>query len=268
MRKVIGTAGIMAAGIGLVFSMAAAAAPDEQTPETGAYLSFGFGGGQPGARALHYGLRLDHDRYFVPEGQTVPPLMQLDFSRRGLSAMQVNGLNVLRPAYRVNQAEEGAEEVVAEEEGFFESIGNWFSDLFGEDEEEGEIAGESPGEAAPEEAEAEVAEEGGGTFLGYGVVDWGLLAVGVAGIGFITSEVADGDDDPNPKLDSDGDGIPDDEEPPSGTPCTITTPVPLPPGCTPFAGRQAGVAHSNTDPEYQEWLDSGTGQMGDLQYRD
>ena len=33
----------------------------------------------------------------------------------------------------------------------------------------------------------------------YGIVDWGLLLVGAAGIGFVISEIADGEDDPDPQ---------------------------------------------------------------------
>jgi hypothetical protein len=255
MRKVI-SAGIMAAGLGLVFGAAAVAATDEQTPEAKAYFSFGFGGEKPGVRALHYGLRLDHDRYFVPAEQPLPALMQLDFSRRGLSAMQVNGVNVLRPAYRANQDEEGAgeeEEVIEEEEGFFESIGNWFSGLFGDDEEEAEVA-------ESDTADEAVADEGDGTFLSYDAVDWGLLAMGVAGIAFIGSEVADGDDDPDPK--AGGGGTP--PLPPCGPG------APAPPNCDLpgplFTARTSATFSESND--HQQWLDSGTGQMGDLQARD
>lgn len=262
----------VAAALGLFLSMAAVAAPDEQTPESRAYLSFSFGGNQPGIRALRYGLRLDHDRFFTTGDQPLPALMQLDFSRRGLSAIQVNGLNVLRPAYRRSQNEDSAEaapteeteeaeaeEAVAEEEGFFESIGSWFGGLFGDDEEEAaEVA--QAGEAGDEEAAADDEPVEDGPFMTYEAVDWGLLAVGLAGIGFIATEVAEGDDDGDPP-------------PPPVTPvdCIISPgdldPNGNPDGCTAFAGRQDGVAGRSVDPEYQEWLNSGTGQMGDLQAR-
>lgn len=272
MRKMI-----LAAGLGLLFSMAALAAPDEQTPEARAYFSFSFGGDKPGVRALHYGLRLDHDRFFVPSDQSLPALMQLDFSRRGLSAIQVNGLNVLRPAYRMSQNEDQSkeatdEEIAEEETGFFEGIfsgiAGFFGGLFGDDEEaETEVADADA--ASGEAAAADDSDDGlaaeDGPFLTYDAVDWGLLAVGLAGIGFIATEVVDGNDDPNPTA----------APPAGGTPCTIN-PTPLnpggtPSGCTPtaFTGRLGvGPADAGHDSERDAWLNSGTGQMGDLQARD
>ena len=255
----------VAAGLGLFLSMAAVAAPDEQTPESRAYLSFSFGGDKPGLRALRYGLRLDHDRFFTTGDQPLPALMQLDFSRRGLSAIEVNGLNVLRPAYRRSQNEdeaeaapaEEAEETVAEEEGFFESIGSWFGGLFGDDEDQATdvAADEAPADEAVAEEEEEV---GDGPFMTYEAVDWGLLAVGIASIGFVATEVFEGDDDSDPKA----------AAPPTGGCPTGQRPNPLfpvGPACIPlFAGSLSSTSYSVQDPEYQKWLDSGTGQMGDL----
>lgn len=260
MRKVIGTAGIVAAGLGLLISMAAAAAPDQQTPDAKAYLSFSFGGAKAVPRALHYGLRLDHDRSFLAPEQSLPPLMQMDFSRRGLGAISVNGLNVLRPAFRANQNEDAADDEIEEDEGFFESIGNWFGGLFGDDEDEAEetAADDSVGEPAAEgeAAETEPSE-------GYDAIDWGLLAIGAVGIGFVAAEVIDGEDDPDPAAGGGDEGGP--------PPCGIGPP-PGPLGCQPpvgppleipsFTGRSSKVFADSRD--YQQWLDSGTGQMGDL----
>lgn len=274
MRKGIGTAAIIAAGIGLVLNVAAVAAPDEYAPESRAYLSFDFGGAQKNAAGtLRYGLRLDHDRFFVPAERPLPALMQLDFSRHGLRAMQVNGLNVLRPAYRARQNEEPDEEAPAdaadeevaeaeEDEGFFETIGNWFGGLFGEDEEEAaEVAEADTGGDAGGDAAAD--DDGDGAFLHYDAVDWGLLAVGLAGVGYIAAEVADGEDDANPTAAP--------APPPGGCP-PGQRPNPIPggtPACLPaWMGSSGALAGETRDPDHQTWLDSGTGQMGDLQARD
>lgn len=252
MRRVI-----LTAGLGLLISITAVAAPDRQTPEGTAYFSFGFGGDKPGVRAVHYGFRLDHDRYFVPTDQHLPALMQLDFSRRGLSAIEVNGLNVLRPAYRMRQSEEVSEGAAVEEEGgFFDGIADFFTGLFGDDEEESEVVDNDGDEAVAADDGYPAAE---GAFISYNLVDWGLLAVGLAGIGFAATEVVEAGDDADPQAAP--------PPPPPSTPCPVP-PLPAPPGCTPFAGGQPGVTHINVDPEYQEWLDSGTGQMGDLLARD
>ncbi len=265
----IGTAGITAAGLGLIVSMAAVAAPDQQTPEATAYFSYSFGGVKTAPNKLHYGLRLDHDRFFVPAEQPLPPLMQLDFTRRGLGAISVNGLDVLRPAFRLKQNEEIEDAEIAEEEGFFDSVGNWFGGLFGDDEDEGEeLADDSASEASAETevADAEQSE-------GYDIIDWGLVAIGLTGIGFVVAEVLDGEDDPGQRpmgITAEGEacllGLGDVECLPV---CGPTPPFPAG-SCLPAqlqlvqTGGGRLYTKSQEAPEHLEWLDSGTGQMGDL----
>lgn len=279
MRTIIRTASMVAAG--LVFALGAAGASDrdENAPESRAYFGFSFGGEKAVPRDLHYGLRVDQDPRSV-DGPT-PALMQFDFTRRGMNDVRVNGLSVLKSEYKMRQAEEapaeeGATEEapaeegseVAEEEGFFEGmwsgVTGFFGGLFGGDEEEETTETAEAAEETAEEAPEDIAE---GTFMGYNAVDWGLLAVGAVGVGFIASEVSNGDEDPD--LNSSGS---------SGTTTGGGTLGGLLGGGTTTGGTLGGVLGGLTgglvtresgigerrDPEYQKWLDGGTGQMGDL----
>lgn len=288
MRRMIRTTGIAVAGFVLGLGVASAADRAELAPESRAYLGFSFGGAKAAPRALHYGLRIDQDARFI-EGE-VAPLVKFDFTRRGLTDAQVNGLSVIKPSYRLRQSEEQAAEEaggeapaaeeapaegVAEEGGFFSNmwggVTGFFGGLFGGDDEE--VAEETPAEAAAEEtadASEAPAEEAAadGAFMNYDVIDWGLLAVGVAGIGLAVSEVA-GSDESKDLVDTDGDGIAD---PPGGggeegcPPGTTPNPLPVGDPCVPiapFAGSHS-INFEDIDPEYQAWLDGGTGQMGDL----
>ena len=265
MRKMIA-----AATFGLVLSVAGATGPDEMTPEGRAYLGFSFGGEQVTPRNFHYGLRLDHDRRYLDGQSQVPSVMQFDFTPRGFNDARVNGLSIIKPQYRLRQAEEAAAEEVAEEgffEGMFNSVGNFFGGLFGSDEEEeGEETAEETSDAVP--GEEQVAE---GTFIGYNAIDWATLAVGAVGLGFVASEVTQGKEDSDPRA---GEGEAD------GGGCSIENPEACEPqGGDPIGGllAEAGgvvplfpsrVRLGDIDPatrERLEWLDGGTGQMGDLQ---
>lgn len=262
MRKTIQAALVAAAGSGLVFGVASAAERDTVSPEAKAYLHFSFGGDRSAAasalRGFHYGLRLDHDsRFAAPE---TAPLMQLDFTATGLDQARLNGLSVLKRQYRLRQAEEAAEEEAAEEEvveeeGFFESmfsgVASFFGGLFGDDEEEAAAESAQAEEALSEEelAEQQMAEEAAPTTLtDYTAVDWGVLAVGAVSLGFIASEISNGDDDPDPPA---GSGTP--------PPCT---PQPI---CGLTLRDHWGYGGDlERDLERERWLNSGTGQMGDL----
>jgi hypothetical protein len=243
-------------------------------------------------------------RSIESRGFGTPALLQFDFTHRGLNAAQVNGLSILKKSYQLKQNEgqptetppaEGqpaeaapAESAPAEspppeaasggeaaaaaepaaEEGFFagmwHGVKNFFGGMFGSDEEtetaakEGKEAGESaPAAEGPTPEEGELAE---GTFMGYNAIDWATLAVGAVGIGFVASEVSNGSQDPDPRA-SGGTG---------GTGGGLT-PAPCTTGITPVpcVGLRSGKAFSAfdveaQDPEYQKWLDGGTGQMGDL----
>jgi hypothetical protein len=311
MRRLIRTTGIAAASFILTLGVAGATDRSEQHPESRAYIGFAFGGEKVLPRNFHYGLRMDHDSRFLVEGEALAPLMQFDFTRRGLADARLNGLSVLKKSYRLAQAEEpapaeeppaeqppaeeppaeappaeeppaeaaeappaeggaeGAAAAGAEEPGFFSRMWN---NLFGDDEEEVAETAEAPAEAAPaEEAPAEGAEAAPagevaeGAFMNFGIVDWGLLALGLAGVGLAAGEVQNGDETADPQS-----GPPTPGGTTGGTTggggCTtsfltttcITTPTYAPNRwTTPYDVERH-------DPEYQKWLDGGTGQMGDL----
>lgn len=294
MRKLIA-----AATFGLVLGVAGASNPADQSPEARAYIGFNFGGAQVVPRNFHYGLRIDHGSRHV-QGPA-PALVQLDFTRAGFNLAQVNGMNVARQQYRLRQAEEpAAEEVPAEdapaeapaeatpeetpeeapaeeaaaeegaegagEQGFLGKIGAWFGGLFGGGDEEEAAAEETAEstEAAAEGATEETADAGetaDGPFANYGLVDWGLLALGAVGLGYAVSEVSNSEESDDPA------------QPTTGAAPTGTTPVGATPvGATPVGATPIGIvsgvfetrAMDSAFRERLEWLDGGTGHMGDL----
>lgn len=284
----------------MALGIASATDRHEESPEGRAYLGFAFGGERAMPRTFHYGLRLDHDARFV-EGP-VAPLMQFDFTRRGLYDARLNGLSVLKAEYRLRQAEEtppeeseptetqgeapaeappeaAAEaapaeaapaetaEVPAEEGGFFSGIGHFFSNLFGGDEDVAEAA---PAEAAPADTETAEAEEAPaeateGGFMSYSAIDWGLLALGAVGVGMAVSETIGGEESPDTAATSTT-GSSTTGGSTTGIP---TTGVPTTGGVVPL-GLASGltVTYSELSEESRErleWLDGGTGHMGDLE---
>jgi hypothetical protein len=254
---------IAAATFALVLGVAGATDPTEPATEGKAYVGFSFGGQKVAPRDFHYGLRVDPDSRFA-EGLHQAPLMQIDFTRRGLNDARVNGLSVLKQQYRLRQAEEeaaaeGGEAAAAEEPGFFSrtwsGVKNFFGGLFGGGDEE-EAAEEQPAETAEAGAEAAPEEIAEGMFMGFNAVDWVLLAVGAAGVGAVASEVSGGDEDPDPTGGGGGGGGG------GGTQCV---PGPIPNLCAPLRSETRGTGNDErVDPAYAEWLDGGTGQMGDL----
>lgn len=300
MRRMIRTTGIAAAGFIAALGVASATDRDEQAPESRAYVGFSFGGVKAAPRDFHYGLRIDHDARFV-DGEAAP-MMQFDFTRRGFNDARVNGLSVLSQRYRLRQSEEqaaeeagteqapaesapaepapaeggeqaaggGEEAAAAEEGGFFSNmwggVTGFFGGLFGGDEEAATTT-EAPAEAPAEAAEAPAEEAAEGAFANYDIVDWTLLAAGVAGVGLAVSEVSGANETPDRPGFGGGTGGGGTSGTTTGGGCSTTvgptgvclTTMTYAPNkwITPF-----DTAHH--DPEYQKWLDGGTGQMGDL----
>ena len=298
MRKII-----TAATFGLVLGVAGASNPADQSPEARAYLGFSFGGAQNVARNFHYGLRIDHDSRYV-DGQA-PALLQFDFTRAGLAAARLNGMNVVSQKYLMRQAEEPAAEEVpveeapaesapaeeapaeapaeeasaeegaegaegAEPQGFFSKTWAGIKGFFGgSDEAEGAAEETADAGATEEPAEAAAADAGAtadGPFANYGLVDWGLLALGAVGIGYAVGEVSNAEE-----TDTSGGGDPGTDPDPGILPGGGTDPGILP---SILADGYRSGAHDflpsvdNMNPEHQEWLDGGTGHMGDLGVRD
>lgn len=100
MNKVIKVAG------GGLLAMAAAlpAASRDADPQIGSYLVWNFGASRnPAANSFHYGLRLDQDSH-VAIYNLAPPTLLLNFNRDGLQAY-LNGSSLNQMALRLQQAE-------------------------------------------------------------------------------------------------------------------------------------------------------------------
>lgn len=121
-------------------------------------------------------------------------------------------------------------------------------------------------------AQAEGGEGGGsegGTFSNFTFVDWTLLAVGVTAVGYGISEVVNQKDTPDRAAGGTTTG---------GTTTGGTTTGGTTTGTTTGTGLLGGVLGGYTSEadvlgdtrntaEYREWLDGGTGQMGELSPR-
>ncbi|TAJ52236.1 MAG: hypothetical protein EPN60_07230 [Nevskiaceae bacterium] len=102
----------------------------------------------------------------------------------------------------------------------------------------------------------------GGMFSNYSALDWTLLAVGAVGIGFAVSQVADSEDTPDPAPGSSS----------GGSSAGGSSGGSSSSGGSGSSG--GGLLGGYADPhaagddrrsaEYADWLDGGTGQMGDL----
>ncbi|MDP3857911.1 MAG: hypothetical protein Q8Q73_09140 [Stagnimonas sp.] len=113
----------------------------------------------------------------------------------------------------------------------------------------------------------------GGMFSSFGAVDWTLLAVGAVGIGLAIQQVASGDNTPDSATtgSSTGGGTTGTTTgggttgtPTGGTTTGTTTGTPLGGVLGGFMGRMGGSDDVRAAAEYQEWLDGGSGQMGDI----
>lgn len=118
----------------------------------------------------------------------------------------------------------------------------------------------------------------------YTAVDYGLLAIGALGVGYGISEVVNQKDTPDGSASpSPGPGATPTPSPGGGLPLPLPLPIPIPSGGLPIpipsgglplpiplpAGAQlpfmgASAQEREVTPEYQQWLDAGTGGMGDL----
>lgn len=281
----------------------AMAAQHDESAAGRVYLGFNFGGAQVAPRGLHFGLRLDYDTPYQNRLEA-PAVMQFDFTRAGLASAKVNGLSVLKKGYLLKQnadeevpAEESAapaEEAPAEsaaapesapaeaapteaaaaapaeEPGFLSRSWSNVKGFFGfggDDAAATETAAADAPADTPAENPADVAE---GTFMGYNAVDWTMLAVGAVGLGFVAAEVKNGDEDGEQQATapSSGDGG-------SGLPIDLPLPdVGLGGVLGGVLGGLGGTATLTQNAEARAlstdlndrltWLDSGSGQMGDL----
>ena len=208
--------------------LAGAWGPNNDAPEAHAYASFGFGESRQQMGQFFYGMRLDQGYASRIAGR--PAVVQMQFNRYGFNEARVNGVPF---AYTVRLAQtEGGEE------------------------------GSSSG-----------------TFSNFTFVDWTLLAVGVGAIGYGISEVVNQKDSPDPVAGTTtGATLGGTTGTTTGTPLGgllggTTTGTTTGTGGL-LAGLLGGYASeaqilgdTRSTAEYREWLDGGTGQMGDLSPR-
>ncbi|HVT34389.1 MAG TPA: hypothetical protein VHE37_02310 [Nevskiaceae bacterium] len=214
--------------------LAAAAGPADSRPETRAYFSYGFGAHQLPSN-FHYGLRLDQDSRYAAPG--TPAVMQVDMSGDGTLNARLNGVNLLSRNFSANQ-EEGATAAAA---------------------------------------------------TSYSVADWGLIVLGAAGVGYAGYEVSKSHKDDSSSSSTTGTSTGGGSTTGNSTTGGSTTGGLLGGGVLgggsttggsttggsttggSTTGGVLGLAEYGAQSEasyhtrdYQEWLDGGTGQMGDL----
>ncbi len=211
--------------------LAGAWSPNNDAPEAHAYASFGFGESRQQLGQFFYGMRLDQGYASRIAGR--PAVAQMQFNRYGFSEASVNGVPFARTVR------------LAQTEG---------------------------GEGGSSEA---------GAFSNFTFVDWTLLAVGVAAVGYGISEVVNQKDSPDPAPGGTTTGGTTTGGTTTGTPLGgllggtttggTTTGTPLGGLLGGLLGGYASEAQilgdTRSTAEYQEWLDGGTGQMGDLSPR-
>ena len=236
MRNFLMAAAVVA-GVGVCTG---AFASDYNNPfgtKTTAYLNFGFGGSSKNngmLNNLHYGLRMDRANPYqmqVSSQPARPAFVQADFNLRdGFSGAMVNGVR-------------------------------FASHVKSFDEDGGESS--------------------------YSMMDWGLLAIGAAGLGFGIAEVLKTKDSPDPKTTTQTvtgpNGVTQVITTVNGVVTSVTnavagaTGIPVPANvvtgitcatlkiaCYNQNYSAATDALAQRDIEREMWLDSGTGQMGDL----
>ena len=207
-------------------STAMAAGIDSSFGEARLYWRTTFGERAHQPLGMQYGATLDYDRRYLESDLPQIVAAHVSFDQKGFAGAAINGVPFAR---RVTlQQDEGASE-----------------------------AGSS-----------------------YTVIDYSLLAIGAAAIGFAIYEVADGKNTQDAATPGTPPGNPPAQPPsgpsipglpglpglpgaPGGTPS-----LPSLPGLPGLSGGTAGAfssfAERTVTPEYQEWLDAGTGGMGDL----
>lgn len=242
MRKILMAAAVVM-GVG---ACTGAFASDYNNPfgtKTTAYLNFGFGGSSKNTgllNNLHYGLRMDRNNPYqmqVSNQPARPAFIQADFNLRdGFSGAMLNGVR-------------------------------FASHVKSFDEDSGEETS-------------------------YSMMDWGLLAVGAVGLGFGIAEVLKTKDDPDPKTTTttvqtangpitvivntvtgtvqqvlNSAGVPVDVQGLGQTTLNTICGIAKIPGVCLTNDRssyQNALFMQERDVQREIWLDSGTGQMGDL----
>ena len=210
---------------------AMAAGVDASFGEARLYWRTSFGEQQAAPATAQFGMSLDYDRRYLTPGQLPPqPAAQVNFDRQGLTSASLNGIPFARRAVALQQTE----------------------------------------------------GEGAAAGVTYTAIDYGLLALGAVGIGYTISEVVNQKDTSDAATPATPPGTPPAQPPagpslpmPAGTPALPmpagTPALPMPAGTpalpvpgAPLAGSYHLLQEREVTPEYQRWLDEGTGGMGDL----
>lgn len=251
MRKIL--MAVLVGGLGGAATVASAVGPWDSAPQASAYLTLNFGGVKAMPRNLHYGLRLDHDRRQT--AGLLAPILHLDLNGSGVMMARLNGVNL------------GKRSLIARQDEAAPAT----------DPSTTPVDGAAPAEAAPvdtgtpsaETTPEAVAAEASAEGTTYSAADWGLIALGAVGVAYAGYEVSKSDDDASASSSGGGDGDGDGgggggDVPPLCAPGTI--PPPIGGECLPLPvlTRRGGESNDKLSREYQEWLDGGSGQMGDL----
>lgn len=104
----------------------------------------------------------------------------------------------------------------------------------------------------------------GGMFSNFSGIDWTLLAVGAVGIGFAIQQVADSEDTPDPAGGASTGGSTGGTTAGGGTAGGGLLGGLLGGLTGGYAGRLGAEDDRQASAEYRDWLDGGSGQMGDL----
>jgi len=227
--KPITRLGVVAGLLGSAL-VAVAAGPMDKEPRAVSYLHFNFGGSDLPSN-FRYGLRLDYDTTWHTRS-LLPPVLVLDFKSNELNRMIVGGVDVVAIPYMLNQIEVAA------------AAGSMST---------GAVVAVAAGVAATAVVVSNASDSGEEP------ATTGSSAGGSTTGGSTTGDTTGG----GTTGDTTGGGTTGST---TGGTTGSTTGGGLLGGITGgtptgFVGREGGYA---SNPEYQDWLDGGTGHMGDL----
>ena len=252
--------------------LAVAASPTDNAPEARAYMNFEFGGQRVLPRNFHYGLRLDRDRRY----SALPvPFMQMDFDAQGNVKTHLNGMYLMRRSLIATQDEAaaGGAESVAADASAEASVDAAAAEAAPADAAVAEAAPAdaaasdpfatetAAAEAAPETIPVEGGEAAAAEGTAYTAADWGLIVLGAAGVAYAGYEVSKSDDDSAAAASGNstgGGGT-------TGGGATGGLLGGLLLGGSTMMEKLSQANNTNMAREYVEWLDGGSGHMGDLE---
>lgn len=230
---------------------AAAADLNEKQPEFKAYVTLKFDGHGADAQQLNYGLRMDHDRRFLEEPR--PAIAQLDFRAgqlAGLEKFALNGAPLVERQAQLNQDGELQYGVIDWALVAAAVVGvGWIAyETFDNDESPTPPVAEDPDTEEP----------------GFQLPDTvGELLGSIPGLGDALGPLVEGGLDALLALPADT-PLADLIAIVDGGAATIIGLIPTLPGAGLDDEHRFKAEIERNTPEYQAWLDEGTGHMGDL----